>query len=716
MNTRRISFVHFGLTLFAALIVARLVQVQIVERDTWQRTAENQQLRELTLSPQRGAILDATGSVLVESREQRRLIIEPQNLVATRRNRKTGVIDSVDYRPRVKKWLKELRVPNKFMTRIFNSPKLISVELPGLYLPADIARFKGTPGVTSRAATSRVNSASDGLRGVVGALAQTGEAVSGLELEMDFYLRGSAGRRPVVLDGLGGRIASPQFDPVEAQPGHTIMLTIYQSLQQIAEQALADARKRTGASGGDVIIISPHDGAILAVAGVRNGKAALTSTPIAEAYEPGSVIKPFVVSRLLDQGLASADELINTENGTWVLANRTIRDEHRSASMTVRDVIRFSSNIGASKLAMRLDNDQAYQTFRDFGFGSYTGVSYPAESRGRVSLPQNWTGLTLASMAMGYEMMATPLQIALAYAAIANGGELLEPSLVREVRSADGEVIFQQHKRVVREVMSSGTAALMREMLKSVVDSGTSTSAGLDSYGVAGKSGTARRLEPGSRSYAAGHYNATFAGMFPADDPQLVIVARLIDPSGVYFGGVVSGAMVNAIIQGALAAPDAGLDRGVLARVAQRSQHVDSVGVQWLAGRARGAAFTGDSASRDVSVAHDGRSGKEEVDFSTVPSPSVVVVDLPVPPAGSRSSARVAELGDVPFVRGLDVRSAVRVLHAAGYAVRVVPGRESGTRPAEGSALRRGATVQLLVPGIPAAQSRARSVGSISRR
>lgn len=151
--------------------------------------------------------------------------------------------------------------------------------------------------------------------------------------------------------------------PVEARPGHTVTLTINQSLQEIAEQALTDARKRTGASGGDVVILDPRDGAILALAGVRDGKAALTSTPLAEPYEPGSVMKPFVVSRLLDAGRAQPDEMLNTENGTWSVAGRTLSDEHKAASMSVRDIIRFSSNIGTAKLAMRFNEQQGIRPF-----------------------------------------------------------------------------------------------------------------------------------------------------------------------------------------------------------------------------------------------------------------------------------------------------------------------------------------------------------------
>ncbi|HEY0932059.1 MAG TPA: penicillin-binding transpeptidase domain-containing protein, partial [Gemmatimonas sp.] len=695
----RSAFVHVTLVLFAAAIVARAAQIQLVERESWQRIAERQHVKDLAVAPPRGAILEATGNVLVETREQMKLVIEPHNLTMVKRKGKDGKTRTVDTRAVVRRGLRELRVSDANMRRVFNNPKARWVELPYRFLPADLDRFKGLPGVKTLPVLTRVNATPDGLRGIVGALNPDGAPLGGIELELDPFLRGEAGHTPVVLDGRGGRIGSPMLAPVEARPGHTVTLTINQSLQEIAEQALTDARKRTGASGGDVVILDPRDGAILALAGVRDGKAALTSTPLAEPYEPGSVMKPFVVSRLLDAGRAKPDELLNTENGTWAVAGRTLSDEHKAASMSVRDIIRFSSNIGTAKLALRFNQQEEYQALRDFGFGNFTGVPYPAESRGRLALPKDWGKMTPASVAIGYEMMATPVQIATAYAALANDGELLQPVLVREVRDSEGRVVFQHRKRAIRQVVTPATAALMRTMLKSVVDSGTARAANLATFDVAGKSGTARRLVPG-QGYVPGRYNASFAGMFPAEDPQYVIVARLIDPEGTYFGGIVSGAMANMILQNALATRDASLDRGALARVARP---IPVAPVKPLSPEAVRIAAR-DSARRDSLKAPPPPKAEP------LPGPARVVVDLPFD--AQRASVRRedgdGELQLVPSVYGLDAREAVRVLYAAGFQVSVTRGGEARygdardtdvrTRPATGTALRSGSTVQLEVP------------------
>lgn len=690
----RSSLVHLSLVLFAAVIVAQAARIQIVEHDKWQRTAATQQVRDLAVAPPRGAILDATGTVLVETREQVQLIIEPHNLKPVVRKRPKGRRDTIQTRTVVRKGLKTLGVPDEWIRRGLD-PKRKWVELPQRHAPADVARFKGLPGVQTRSLLTRINSTPEGLRGIVGALDGEGKAVGGIELELDPFLRGEAGHEPVVLDGRGGRIGSPMLDPVEARPGHTVMLTINQSLQEIAEGALADARRRTGASGGDVVIMDPQDGTILALAGVRNGKAALTSTPLAEAYEPGSIMKPFVVARLLDARRATPDEEINTENGRWIYANKPLTDTHKAERLSVRDVMRFSSNIGTAKLALRFSRREQFEALRDFGFGSYTGVQYPAESRGALPLPHTWQEVTATRIPIGYGMSATPVQLAAAYAAIANGGELLQPALVREVRDAQGHVVLEHRRRVVRRVIGTETAALMREMLKSVVDSGTATAADLASFDVAGKSGTARRVLDGGRGYAAGRYNSSFAGMFPAENPQYIIVARLIDTEGQYYGGIVSGSMVNRMLQAALATQDASLDRDALARVARPMPAAEpkprTPAQQRIAAR--------DSARRDSLKAPPPPKAEP------LPGPARIVVDLPLTTdsgaarsSAARRAAAEGELRPIPSVYGLDVRQAARTLYAAGFQVRVVQGAEVRTRPAAGAVLRTGSTVQLEMP------------------
>jgi len=686
VSRARSMIVHGGLVVFAVAILARSVQLQIVEHATWVRKADRQHVDQQTVKPLRGAITDATGTVLVESREQVKLSIAPREIRDVRRRNAKRGDPLVKTRAVIRAGLRALSVPEAQIRKALDTNQKW-VSLPKLYLPSDVERFAGLPGVHVERVRRRINSASDNLRGLLGAVDADDAPVGGIELELDAFLRGQDGRRAVVKDPKAGNVESPELASVDALPGHTVTLTVNQALQEIAENELQRALVRTGGTGGDVVMLDPRDGAVLALAGVRDGKPAITSTPMALAYEPGSVMKPFLVSRLLDMGKATPDEIIDTENGSAMLPGRKrpLTDTHKAAQMPVRDVIRFSSNIGTAKLALRMTPREEFEAMRDFGFGSLTGVPYPAESKGSLPLPARWSGTTPTAVSIGYEVLATPLQIAVAYAAIANGGELLQPALVKEVRDAQGATIYRHERRVVRRVITAHTAKEMRGMLASVVDSGTSMAAELATFDVGGKSGTARRTENGR--YADGKYNATFAGMFPAQAPQYVLVARIIDPKGTYYGGIVSGTLVNGILQAALATRNSALDRNALAEVAKAMP----VPVEKPKSARALALAMRDSLHRDSLLAPSPPKAEP------APAAARVVVSLPfrAPKAVVREERDVRA---VPSVFGLDVRQATRTLYAAGFQVSIAMGSDVRTRPAVGTMLRAGSTVQLEMP------------------
>lgn len=685
LTRRRAMLVHGSLVLFALAIIGRAVKLQLLEGTRWSQVAARQQVKEKDIMPPRGRILDATGAVLVESRELMRLNISPREL---RKNRKFA-----NPRSTLRAGLKALNVPDSLIRRTLDTTRT-AVLLPGMYLPSDVERFAGMLGVYRERTLRRTRATLPGLRNVLGDVNDKDVARGGLEQELDGLLRGVTGKDALLSDGRGNLVETPQLEGIAARPGHTVTVTLNQSLQDIAERQLALAMKTTGASGGDVVIIDPRDGSVLVMAGARDRKPSVTATALTEPYEAGSVMKPFLVSRLLDERLTRPDEIIDTEGGTYTYAKRTIYDEHKSATMTVRDVIRLSSNIGVAKLSQRFSSRKQYEALRDFGFGSLTGLPYPSESRGRLDLPRNWREMSPASIAMGYEMSATPMQIAVAYAAIANGGELLQPVFVRALHDADGRTVYEHKRRVVRRVLSPETAEITRAMLRSVVDSGTAQAAELSTFDVAGKSGTARRAVNGR--YPPGAYNSTFAGMFPAQNPQYVFVARLIDPQGKIFGGTVSGGMMNGILQAALATRDASLDRSALAALAKPLP----IPVQKPRTPSQLLAATRDS------IRYDSLRAPMPAPAEPLAAAARVVVSLPVaeveaPVTGKRTkrsrlgSVEPREMRAVPTVLGLDVRQAVRTLHSAGFQVRITRGVEGRTRPASGALARTGATVVL---------------------
>jgi len=393
--------------------------------------------------------------------------------------------------------------------------------------------------------------------------------------------------------------------------------------------------------------------------------------------------------------------VVDTYGGQLTLHGRTINDVHKGGRMTLREVIQHSSNVGIVQFASRLRPREQYESLRDFGFGTTTGVPYPSEAGGRLPLPVRWSKQSPASLAMGYEMATTPLQLANAYAAFANGGELLAPSLVKEIVAPDGRTIFRHQRRVVRRVLSPATAERMRAMLEEVVSRGTALQADLSAFALAGKTGTARRTIRGR--YAAGQYYATFVGLFPAERPQYVILVKLDSPRGdSYYGGTTAAPVTKEVLEAAIAARDAALDRALLASArterpdtSLRAGPADTVRSVVLAGAPERAA-----APREVGALVPAEGG------STLARPAAPAREDPrrprpasaymfaLPTAGERDSARPVPRA-VPDVRGMDLRDAVRALHEAGFRIQLARG-PGGTSPAAGTLVRQGSLVRLL--------------------
>ncbi|MEX1187533.1 MAG: penicillin-binding transpeptidase domain-containing protein [Gemmatimonadaceae bacterium] len=649
---------HTALLLFALALVARAAQVQLLEHDEWAARAERQHFVSASRPATRGAILDAAGNVLVETRELRRLSIAPREL----RDRAATA-----------RLLTRAGVPREWVTRAVDTTRKW-VQLPGAFPPERVAALIPMRGVHSTVVLDRVYSNYAGIRKLVGRTDPAGGALDGIELAMDTLLRGDSSTSRLARDRSGRAIPNPSGG---SAAGATVALTISRDLQDIAERALAHAVDSLDASGGDIVVLNPHSGEVLALASNRADPSAFANTAITEPFEPGSTLKPFIAAALLERGLASPDEMIETFNGTMQLEGRVIRDIHKAPSLSLADVIRFSSNIGIVRFADRLTPRDKYELMRDLGFGAPTGVALPAEASGTLREPRRWSRTSAASLAMGYEIAVTPLQLATAYAAIANGGELLEPQIVREVRAGD-RVLYARKRRVLRRVFSPSTAATMQRMLVAVVDSGTATKADLANFLVGGKSGTARRTE-GRRGYVPGSYTASFVGLFPGDQPQYVVVVKLDNPKGAIYGGEAAAPVSRVVLQAALAARDAALDRGALvsARLPDAPPRV---------ARAAAAADSAPGAKRVVRIP-SARPALEETPARRV------IVRLPHAPPQREQDGKAQRV--VPDVSGMTLRGAIGALHHAGLHVRLVPGSALQSYPGPGALVAHGSVVTL---------------------
>ena len=670
IRASRVGLVHGAFLLFAAALVVRAAKVQLFETSAWRDKARQQQVAATPIVPApRGMILDAIG---------RAARGKPPALSSERRaaRGRPAHARAAPGTPARAAWTSSSRARSRTracLTRVGGARATdttrVWVTVPGRFLAADVGAILAMRGSHSEAIMERVPPATDGLRRLIGRADDAGEPVDGMEKALD-PLPCAANLVTFAHDAMrpGHRFDSPGITGNAARPGHTVTLTINQTLQDIAERALGDAVHQMGASGGDIVMLDPATSEIRAMASRRADPLSMAATALTEPYEPGSTLKPFVAARLLDLHRARVDEVMNTYNGKWELNGRQIVDDHRAPAFSLADVIRFSSNIGIVQFAERFSPREQYELLRDLGFGVPTGLPYPAEESGRLPSPGNWDKQTPASLAMGYALNVTPLQLANAYGAIANGGELLQPAIVKEIRAPDGTVIYRHQRQVVRRVMSAEIARTVRGLLRGVVESGTGDSAKLATFDVAGKTGTAKRAEHGK--YVAGKYTASFVGLFPADAPQLVILVKLDNPAKSIYGGKAAAPVSKTVLLAAIAARDASLDRRELAATPARAARAGPAIVEHA-----------DRADSLVRVTEAGS------------VPYVYRLDAPVVASPPVLVARA-----VPDVRGMPVRGAVYTLHRAGFRVSVVGSGDRGVSsvPPAGAVASAGSTVRLV--------------------
>jgi cell division protein FtsI (penicillin-binding protein 3) len=634
----RIAAVQFGFALSVAAILARAAQLQLVQGDRWAEQARRQRTERVVLPARRGALYDRNGVPLAVSQEFYHIGIAPNELANPRStgqllSRQLGVSwPSLQQDLRSKRWI------------YFNGPFTATQvqrlrRLDGIHLTRDFQRF-----YPSRTLA----------RPIIGGLSPDGPAgAAGLELSLDSILTGQPGEAVLLKDRAGRRYDSPARVIREPVPGDDVILTIDAELQEIAERGLEDALRAMKAAGGDVVFLDPTNGQLLALAshqaGTRGAGVPRAST-FTDPFEPGSTAKLFTAAALLMHRRVAPNDAVFAEGGSWRMPItssgrvRIISDAHKTAgNLTLARTIQVSSNVGMAKFSSRLSPEEQFEMLRDFGFGTLTGAEFPSESRGRLARPDKWQPkYTRASMAMGYELGVTPVQLAAAYGAIANDGLLLTPTLVREIRSPSGDVVYRHEPEPVRRVVTPKVAAQLREFLKGAVgEGGTGEEAQLVNYTLLGKTGTAVRFEGGR--YIRGEYTASFAALFPADHPQLIVIVKIDNPKGNYYGGLTAAPVTRTMLQQALASRRVAIDRSRL-------------------------------------TVHDNRLRGESGPAASPVSMARIVLSWPY----NAAEVKVKPL-PVPEVAGQSVREAAFALHRRGFRVNLHGlGRVSRTAPPGG--------------------------------
>lgn len=531
------------LTLLAAaplLVVFQMARIHLEEGSELRAKGERQASSFVSIPAVRGAILDRFGRTLAVNTARYDLALDPtidgfeevERSFFERLSKLTGV-PAATYRRRVRQRSSPQYVHLVRAISERQKEEIESWDVPGLILDPTFAR--------------RYNYGSAAAH-VLGYVSSDGRGLAGLEMHYDEVLRGIDGRQAVKRDRLGRIKAYVDGQPVEPKHGESLVLTIDLVRQTILEEELARGVAETGAKAGSAVALDPYTGAIVAMANVPtydvNRPAAYPADSrrnrtITDRLEPGSTFKLVTAIAAIEQDVVEMEDSIETGDGWVVLQGRTLRDTHAHGTIPFLEVVAVSSNVGTAKVATRLDRGTFYQYARNLGFGQPTWVDLPGEVGGRLKRPSEWSGTSLTSMSIGYEVEVTPLQLATAYAALANGGLLVQPHIVAERRDVTNHVTWQIRQDSVRRAFEEFTAREILPAFTEVVDEGTAKLAKVQGLSIAGKTGTARKVVNGA--YAPGAYRASFVGFFPADNPEVVLAVVLDEPQTSSYGGSAAG-------------------------------------------------------------------------------------------------------------------------------------------------------------------------------
>ncbi len=530
-------------------VVSRACFLQIVHAPELQERADQQRSRVVKLAPQRGSIFDHNGEPLAVSLAAESLYADPVLVTepASAAEKLAKMLDSSQQE--LEKQLNSKRrfvwLQRKMEPDLAN--KIKALRIPGLHFVSEYKRYY-----------PQANTAAH----ILGFTGLDPNGLEGVELEYDQDLQGEPGRFHSFHDARGRGLASENQSVQGGQPGNNLFLTLDRSLQFIAEKELKRAVKDSQAKAGSVVMMEPSSGRILAMASYPEynpnmaGKyraRARRNRAVTDTYEPGSTFKPFVLAGALEDGLVHPGQKIYCENGRYSVGGKTIRDHKKYKKLTLEETLKFSSNIGFAKIGKALERERLYSYIRNFGFGEKTGVDLPGEARGLLKAPSRWFEIDLAAISFGQALSITPLQLVTATAAFANGGLLVEPFLVERVTDAEGHLVSRHLPEIRRRVVSEKTAHLVRNMMIGVTEEGgTGTRGAVPGYLVAGKTGTAQKVDPVAGGYSIDKRVGSFVGFVPADNPAIVMAVVIDEPKGVTYGGVVAAPAFSRIAGQAL--------------------------------------------------------------------------------------------------------------------------------------------------------------------
>jgi len=538
-NGRRITLfmILFGIVL--AIIAYRLFTIQVLDSAKYQLAAKKQYESKIMLKPARGIIYDRKMNALVSNVNMYSFAADPNmvdnkdsvaSLFASIFSRdKNFYLEKLETRNTSFIWL-ERRIDPKY------EPFVKDINCSGVIKLNEANRVFNYDRLSSQ---------------IIGYTNIDNIGISGIELEKDAGLSGNEGYIVMQKDGLGRKRPAVDYPRKEPVDGSSIILTIDMNIQKIVEEELVNGVNINSSEGGKCIVMSVKTGEILAMHSVtrgENGEDLDKLAIITDMYEPGSTFKLVSAAASLQEEILNKSDVINTYGGEYTVKGFTVKDAHKFSSLSFQQVIEQSSNIGMIQVANRLGKERFYKYARDFGFGITTGIDLPGEMKGRLKKPVEYSQMSLSSMAIGYEVLVTALQMANAYSCLANSGILMKPYIVKKELSPDGKTIVENKPIQIRTVVSKHTAGELTDLLAGVVERGTGTDAKIENVKIAGKTGTSRKYVDGK--YSETKYTSSFIGYFPAENPEIVIAVIIDAPtSGSIYGGKVAAPVFKKIAE-----------------------------------------------------------------------------------------------------------------------------------------------------------------------
>jgi cell division protein FtsI (penicillin-binding protein 3) len=512
-------------------VAARAFQLQVNQQQRLKGMAQDQYVRQVEIPARRGDIFDRRGVPLAQSVDVDSVWIDPTLLTdekaASKQLAKALDLDQLELYARLSKarrfaWVKRQVTPTELA-------RVNALAIPGIGITKEPRRFYPQRELGAH---------------VIGLVGTDGHGLDGLELAFEDELSGDVSTRAGFRDARGRKVLTHSVEDPSARQGAAVTLTLDRHLQYLAEKALGKAVEEAKAPAGTSVVLDPKTGEILALANYPRfnpnspadaQKNALRNRAATDAFEPGSTFKAFVAAAAIEEKLVNETSKFDCEKGAWRIGKHVINDSHPHETLDVQHILQVSSNIGAAKIAQMLGRDRLTDYYARFGFGERAGLGLPGEGKGVVPYPR--AEVALATESFGQGLTATAVQLAAAYGAIANGGVLMKPYLVQKVVDPDGVTLIDNRPTEVRRVVSAQAARRVIAMLETVVEKeGTAPKARMDEYRVAGKTGTAQKVDPVARGYSDKRIGS-FIGVVPAEDPRLVILVVIDEPKTDVYGG-----------------------------------------------------------------------------------------------------------------------------------------------------------------------------------